>query len=128
MAIQFNAPVTQAVTPVNTIKAEVAVALESVGMPRQVYVTLSDKPIAGYESVEAKPMPSSKDGRIMYNFGARAGIAGNPVLGRLQGLWLLPKDGFTVDAATHASWKAAREEQAAKKIKAGLNTLTVTKK
>ena len=125
--IQFTAPTTQQVTPMNTIKSEVAVALESVGMPRQVYVTISDKPIAGYESVEGKPAPSSKDGRIMYNFGGKAGISGNPVVGRLQGNWFLPKDGFTVDQATLTAYQTAKAERDAKRVKVGVQTLTVKK-
>ena len=111
--IQFTKSATQQTGAVNTIKAEVATALETIGMPKKIYITLSDNPIDWRESVEGNPAPSSKDGRIMYNFGGRSTL--KAVVGRLQGNFFLPKDGFTVDAATLSAYQSARAERDAQR-------------
>ena len=120
--IEFTKPITQPGNALSIIKSEVATALEGVGMPRKVYVTLSDAPIAGHESIEGNPVPSGTDGRIMYNFGGKSTLRSVGV--RLQGNCLLPKDGFTVDPATQERNKAARAERDAKRA-AKVGTLAV---
>lgn len=111
--MEFIKPTATQASALNTIKSEVAVALEGAGMPRRIYVTLSDSPIEGHDSVEGTPAPSSKDGRIMYNFGGKSTI--KAVVGRLQGNFFLPKDGWTVDPATLKSYQAAKAERDAKR-------------
>ncbi len=120
--IEFTKPAAQQATSLNVIKAEVATALDSIGMPKKVYLTLSDAPISGHESIEGNPAPSSKDGRIMYNFGGKSTL--KAVVGRLQGNFFLPKDGFTVDPATLSAYQAARAERDAKR-KTNVTTLAV---
>jgi hypothetical protein len=111
--MEFIKPSANVGSALQTIKSEVAVALEGAGMPRKVYVTISDAPIEGHDSVEGLPAPSSKDGRIMYNFGGKSSI--KTVVGRLQGNFFLPKDGWTVDPATLKAYQTAKAERDAKR-------------
>lgn len=96
---------------VQTINSEVATTLEGAGMPRKVYITLSDAPLEGHDSIEGAASISQKDGRVMYNFGAKATL--KAVVGRLQGNFFLPKDGWTVDAGTLKAYQVAKAEQLA---------------
>lgn len=111
--MEFIKPSASQGTALQTLKGEVATALEGAGMPRRVYVTISDSPIEGHDSVEGTPAPSSKDGRIMYNFGGKSTV--RATVGRLQGNFFLPKDGWTVDAATLKAYQTAKAERDAKR-------------
>lgn len=104
--MEFTKPSAVKGSAIQTIRSEVATALEGAGMPRKLYITVSDKPIEGHDSVEAPASLSQKDGRVMYNFGGKSTVSA--VIGRLQGNFFLPKDGWTVDAATLKAYQEAR--------------------
>ena len=105
-------------TVLGQIKHEVQNALIAAGMPGRLYLIVSGTPPSTAwlrenglgDPIEANPTISSKDGRVMYNFGGKSEL--NGVGGRLQGNYFLPKDGFRVDRDTHKSFLAAKEARA----------------
>jgi len=105
-------------TILGQIKARVVKGLEKKGMPGTLYVAVfSLRPSEqeckdmGITLIEAHPTLSTKDGRVMYNYGNKVTV-GNGVDARCQGNIFLPKEGFTAPPAAHAAFKAAKEQQA----------------
>lgn len=109
MSIQFTKPAGSIGTAVQKIRAEVGEAIAQAGMPRKLYLTLSEAPIEGHDSLEGNASLTQKDGRVMFNFGGRSTV--QAVVGRLQGNFFLPKDGWTVDTATLKAYQEARKAQ-----------------
>ena len=121
MGIQFTKPGAGSNSVIGKMKAEVGEALTAVGMPKTLYILALDKqPTSqwlrenGLEApIEAHPTISMKNGGILYNFGGATTVA--QTNGRMQGNFFLPKDGFTVDAATHKAFVEAKTAQAAER-------------
>lgn len=102
---------------ISEIKHDVAVALMQAGLPGSFSLDLSKLSTDNLKltgEIILKPTLSKKDGRVMYNATSQnvtiGGVAVKPM-----GNWLLPKQGFTVDAETHRAYAQAVAERDAKK-------------
>lgn len=107
-----------ATTVVSLIKQGVERSLESKGLPATLYLYVSSRPldpemISEFRlgEIQAKPIISQKDGRVMYNYGSKIMLGAHEV--RTQGNMFLPKAGFTADKATWERYVSAKKEQAA---------------
>ena len=118
--IQFTKPgQSGSLSVVGKMRTEVQEALVAAGMPAKLYLLALDKaPTSQWLAenglqppVEGIPTISQKNGSILYNFGGRSTVAQTD--GRLQGNFFLPKDGFTVEPATHRAFVAAKVAAAA---------------
>lgn len=116
MSISIQSGEQKKASAVHTIKAELATALTSAGLPARVYqVQMTRRPTPeeltalGATCVsEGTPIPSVKNGSIMYNFQGRGTLGGHEC--KVGGNSFLV--GMHVDDATRTAYAKAKEERA----------------